>query len=78
VYRECSVPQAGGALPIPGRDRDPLASKLEIKSEHHAAHGFSTNIMENLNRGIRKYSKTKSIFPHDQAALKAVFLAIYS
>lgn len=32
-------------------------------------------MMESLNRGIRKYIKTKSIFPHDQAALKAVFLA---
>ncbi|MFC2125669.1 IS256 family transposase [Bacteroidota bacterium] len=37
---------------------------------------YTTNIMESLNRGIRKYTKTKSIFPHDQAALKAVFLAI--
>ena len=37
---------------------------------------YTTNIMENLNRGIRKYTKTKSIFPHDQAALKAVYLAI--
>ena len=37
---------------------------------------YTTNIIESLNRGIRKYTKTKSIFPHDQAALKAVFLAI--
>ena len=37
---------------------------------------YTTNMMESLNRGIRKYIKTKSIFPHDQAALKAVFLAI--
>jgi transposase-like protein len=37
---------------------------------------YTTNIIESLNRGIRKYIKTKSIFPHDQAALKAVFLAI--
>jgi len=37
---------------------------------------YTTNIMESLNRGIRKYTKTKSIFPHDQAALKSVFLAI--
>jgi transposase-like protein len=26
--------------------------------------------------GIRKYIKTKSVFPHDQAAMKAVYLAI--
>ncbi|MEA3478021.1 MAG: transposase, partial [Bacteroidota bacterium] len=37
---------------------------------------YTTNIIENLNRGIRKYTKTKSIFPHDQAALKAVYLTI--
>jgi len=37
---------------------------------------YTTNVMESLNRGIRKYTKTKSIFPHDQAALKAVYLAI--
>jgi len=37
---------------------------------------YTTNIIENLNRGIRKYTKTKSIFPHDQSALKAVYLAI--
>ena len=37
---------------------------------------YTTNIIESLNRGIREYIQTKSIFPHDQAALKAVFLAI--
>ena len=37
---------------------------------------YTTNIIESLNRGIRKYTKTKTIFPHDQAALKAVYLAI--
>ncbi len=37
---------------------------------------YTTNIIESLNRGIRKYTKTRSIFPHDQAALKAVFLSI--
>ena len=37
---------------------------------------YTTNIIESLNRGIRKYIKTKSAFPHDQAALKSVFMAI--
>jgi transposase-like protein len=37
---------------------------------------YTTNIIESLNRGIRKYTKTKSIFPHDQSALKSVYLAI--
>ena len=37
---------------------------------------YTTNTIESLNRGIRKYTKAKSIFPHDQAALKAVYLAI--
>jgi len=37
---------------------------------------YTTNIIESLNRGIRKYTKTKSVFPHDQAAMKSVYLAI--
>ena len=37
---------------------------------------YTTNTLENLNRGIRKYTKTKVQFPDDQAALKAVYMAI--
>ena len=37
---------------------------------------YTTNTIENLNRGIRKYTKTKVQFPDDQAALKAVYMAI--
>jgi transposase-like protein len=37
---------------------------------------YTTNSIENLNRGIRKYTKTKVQFPDDQAAEKAVYLAI--
>lgn len=37
---------------------------------------YTTNTIENLNRGIRKYTKTKVQFTDDQAAQKAVFLAI--
>lgn len=37
---------------------------------------YTTNIIESLNSGIRKYTKTKTTFPDDQAALKAVYLAI--
>jgi len=37
---------------------------------------YTTNTIENLNRGIRKYTKTKVQFPDDQAAEKAVYLAI--
>jgi transposase-like protein len=37
---------------------------------------YTTNTIENLNRGIRKYTKTKTQFTDDNAALKAVFLAI--
>jgi transposase-like protein len=37
---------------------------------------YTTNPVESLNSTIRKYTKAKSIFPDDQAALKAVFLAI--
>ena len=37
---------------------------------------YTTNAMESLNSSIRKYTKTKTIFPDDHAALKAVYLAI--
>jgi putative transposase len=37
---------------------------------------YTTNAIESLNGYIRKYTKTKTVFPDDQAALKAVYLAI--
>lgn len=37
---------------------------------------YTTNTIENLNRGIRKYTKTKVQFVDDEAAAKAVYLAI--
>lgn len=37
---------------------------------------YTTNAIESLNSSIRKYTKTKTIFPDDQAALKAVYLAV--
>jgi putative transposase len=37
---------------------------------------YTTNTIENLNRGIRKYTKAKVQFPDDLAAQKAVYLAI--
>lgn len=37
---------------------------------------YTTNAIESLNSTIRKYTKTKVIFPDDTAALKAVYLSI--
>ena len=37
---------------------------------------YTTNAIESLNSVIRKYTKTKMVFPDDQAVLKSVFLAI--
>jgi transposase-like protein len=37
---------------------------------------YTTNVIESLNSTIRKYTKTKTVFPDDSATLKAVFLAI--
>ncbi len=37
---------------------------------------YTTNTIENLNRGIRKYTKTKTQFPNENATSKAVYLAI--
>jgi len=37
---------------------------------------YTTNTIENLNRGIRKYTKTKTQFPTENAASKSIYLAI--
>ena len=37
---------------------------------------YTTNTIESLNSGVRKYTKTKTVFPDDQSALKAVYLAV--
>jgi transposase-like protein len=37
---------------------------------------YTTNIIENLNGKIRKYTKTKMSFPDDASVLKSVFLAL--
>lgn len=37
---------------------------------------YTNNTIENMNRGIRKYIKTKVQFPDDEAALKAVYMAM--
>jgi putative transposase len=37
---------------------------------------YTTNTIENLNRGIRKYTKTKTQFPNEEAATKSIYLAI--
>jgi len=37
---------------------------------------YTTNIIENLNGKIRKYTRAKMMFPDDQAVLKMVFLAL--
>ena len=37
---------------------------------------YTTNLIENLNGKIRKYTKNKLSFPTDDALMKSVFLAI--
>ena len=37
---------------------------------------YTTNLIENINGTIRKYTKGKSSFPDDQAVKKSVFLAL--
>uniref|UniRef100_UPI0005572E66 transposase n=4 Tax=Aquimarina muelleri TaxID=279356 RepID=UPI0005572E66 len=36
---------------------------------------YTTNLIENLNGKIRKYTKNKLSFPTDQAVMKSVYLA---
>ena len=37
---------------------------------------YTTNIIENLNGKVRKYTKNKTSFPTDEAVMKSVFLAL--
>jgi len=38
---------------------------------------YTTNIIENLNGKIRKYTKNKLSYPTDEAVMKSVFLAVH-
>ena len=37
---------------------------------------YTTNLIENLNGKIRKYTKNKLSFPTDDAVIKSVYLAV--
>lgn len=37
---------------------------------------YTTNMIENLNRNVRKFTKNKTMFPDDKAVIKAVYLAV--
>jgi len=37
---------------------------------------YTTNLIENLNGKIRKYTKNKFSFPTDEAVMKSVYLAV--
>lgn len=37
---------------------------------------YTTNVIESLNSGVRKYTKTKTIFPTDESAFKVVYMAV--
>ena len=37
---------------------------------------YTTNMIENVNRNVRKFTKNKTMFPDDQSVIKAVYLAM--
>jgi transposase-like protein len=37
---------------------------------------YTTNMIENLNRNVRKFTKNKTMFPDDKSVIKAVYLAV--
>jgi putative transposase len=37
---------------------------------------YTTNVIENLNRNVRKFTKNKTMFPDDSSVIKAVYLAV--
>lgn len=57
------------------RDWDNLMIFLEFPMEMRKFI-YTTNIIENVNRNIRKYTKNRTMFPNDDAAIKAVYLTL--
>ncbi|MDQ6482618.1 transposase [Dyadobacter sp. LHD-138] len=45
-------------------------------SDHLYRATVATNLIENLNGKIRKYTKNKLSFPTDEAVIKSVYLAL--
>jgi len=37
---------------------------------------YTTNMIENVNRNVRKFTKNRTMFPDDQSVIKAVYLAM--
>ncbi|MBK8701522.1 MAG: IS256 family transposase [Saprospiraceae bacterium] len=37
---------------------------------------YTTNMIESFNSSLRKYTGTKKVFPHDDAAIKSIYLAL--
>ena len=37
---------------------------------------YTTNAIENFNRGLRKVTKSKAVFPTDDALFKSIYLAM--
>lgn len=57
------------------QNQDELTIFLEFPLEIRTIM-YTTNIIENLNRNIRRNTSTKTMFPTDDAVLKAVYLSI--
>ena len=57
------------------RNRDELTAFFEFPVEIRKII-YTTNIIENLNGKIRKYTKSKLSFPTDDAVRKSVWLAL--
>jgi len=53
-----------------------LEYPLEISGSPPGKIIYTTNLIENLNGKIRKYTKNKLSFPTDQAVMKSVYLAV--
>ncbi len=56
-------------------DWDELTLFFEFPLEIHKII-YTTNLIENLNGKIRKYTKNKMSFPTDDTVLKSVYLAL--
>jgi len=62
-------------LSHPGRNWDNLSNYFEYPLELRKII-YTTNTIENLNRGIRKYTKTKTQFTNENSASKSIYLSI--
>jgi putative transposase len=69
------VPAATGVGADPAPKNQELITFLKFPAEIRKAI-YTTNAIESVNRSLRKISKNRGVFPHQEALLKLYYLAL--